>query len=547
VQWNGWSLVLILSLGIFACNLPAPTDSPSPFPPVPTHPPTQETIFPIPSELSLTPTTATITYQPTFEPAPFAFPVPRGYSPECGYLIVPENRARPDTQLISLHVGIFRNESGYANLDPVIKLSGGPGSSGLNTAGYLLGNGMDAVLEQRDFIVFDQRGTGYSRPRLDCPEREAITPLLLGGRLSAEETQLAIIDAFRRCRDRLIAEGIDLSSYNSAANAADLNDLRLALGYDKLNLYSVSYGTRLALTLMRDYPHAVRSAVLDSAYPLQVNLYTALAPNAERAFNVFFDRCAADPNCSSSYPDLRAVFYGLVDELNAHPIWVSLLTDSGKQNVRLDGGLLIDVLFVGLYNPAVSAHMPQMIYDIRQGEYAILRERLALYFDASGALGMQMAVQCSEEFPFNAPEEAYAAAQGVQPQIAAFYPDSVQPLFAVCREWAPPPPDPRENLAVSSDLPTLVLAGEHDPITPPEWGRMVAGDLSNAYFYEFPGNGHWVARSSHCALRMALAFWENPTIDPGSIVDKACSGFQTPHSTWSQTTHLPAVTAVTLR
>jgi pimeloyl-ACP methyl ester carboxylesterase len=510
-------LVLILTLGIFACNLPALTASPPPFAPVNIPKPTSERNVSNPSDPALTPTPATIAYQPTFEPAPCAFPVPSGYSPECGYLILPENRARPNTQFISLHVGIFRNRSGIPNLDPVVKLSGGPGSSGLNTAGYLLGKGMDAVLEQRDFIVFDQRGTGYSRPRLDCPERAAITPLLLGGRYSVEESQQAIIDSFHRCRDRLIAEGIDLSAYNSAASAADLNDLRLVLGYDKLNLYAISYGTRLALTLMRDYPHVVRSVVLDSAYPLQVNLYTALAPNAERAFNVFFDRCAADPNCSLSYPDLRTVFYRLVDELNTHPVWISTYIESDNQNVRLDGGLLIDVLFVGLYNPSVTASMPQMIYDIRDGDYDILRERLALYFDSSPALGMQMAVQCSEEFPFNAPEEAYAAAQGVQPQIAAFFPDSVQPLFAVCKEWTVTPPDPRENLAVSSDLPALILAGEGDPITPPDWGRMVAGDLSHAYFYEFPANGHWVVRSSNCAVLIALAFWENPTVDPGYI------------------------------
>ena len=376
---------------------------------------------------------------------------------------------------------------------------------------------MDAVLEQRDFIIFDQRGVGYSRPRLDCPERHAVTPLLLGGRLSAEETQQTIVDAFRRCREHLIAEGIDPSAYHSAASAADLNDLRLALGYEKLNLYAVSYGTRLALTLMRDYPSAVRSAVLDSAYPLQVNLYTTLAPNAARAFNVFFGHCAADPNCNATYPDLRTIFYELVDELNTQPVWVSLFADSAMQTVQLDGGLLIDVLFVGLYNPTVTASMPQMIYNIRQGDYDLLSERLALYFDASGALGMQMAVQCAEEFPFNAPEEAYEAARPVQPQIAAFYPASVQPLFAVCKEWAVAAPDPRENLPVHSDLPTLILAGEHDPITPPEWGQMVAQDLSNAYFYEFSGNGHWVTRSSRCALLMALSFWENPTSDPGSV------------------------------
>ena len=456
-------------------------------------------------------------YQPTFEPAPCAFRVPGGYNPECGYLNVPENRARPDTRQIRLQVAIFRSRAGTPDPDPVLKISGGPGSSGLNTAGYLLSKGMDQVLDRHDFVVFDQRGTGYSQPRLDCPERVALAATLLGGRLSPEESAQAIIDAFHRCRNRLLVEGVDLSAYNSAASAADINDLRLVLGYDRLNLYAISYGTRLALTLMRDYPDAVRSAVLDSTYPLQVNLYTSLAPNAERAFNVFFDRCAADPNCNTSYPELRSVFYGLVDTLNTHPVSVSLSIESGKQTVRLDGGLLIDVLFGGLYNPSVSATMPQMIYEIRNGAYGILRQRLALYFETSTALGMQMAVQCAEEFPFSTPQEAYAAAQNVQPQIAAFFPQSVQPLFAVCKEWTAIPPDPRENLPVSSDVPTLVLAGDGDPITPPEWGRMVAGDLSHAYFYEFPGNGHWVGRSSSCAMRMALAFWENPTADPGSI------------------------------
>jgi pimeloyl-ACP methyl ester carboxylesterase len=312
-------------------------------------------------------------------------------------------------------------------------------------------------------------------------------------------------------------EGIDLSAYNSAASAADLSDLRLALGYEKLNLYAVSYGTRLALTLMRDYPDAVRSAVLDSAYPLQVNLYTALAPNADRAFNVFFNRCATDPTCSATYPDLRNVFYGLVDQLNAQPVWVSLLADGGEQFVLVDGGLLIDVLFVGLYNPAVTASMPQMIYDVWRGDYRSLSDRLALYFDASGALGMQMAVQCTEEIRFSTVGDAYVAAQGVQPQIAAFYPASVEPLFDVCGEWATTPLDPRENIPVTSNIPALILAGEQDPITPPDWGRMVDADLPNAYFYEFPGNGHWVTRSSPCALQMAFAFWDNPTVDPGSM------------------------------
>jgi pimeloyl-ACP methyl ester carboxylesterase len=501
---------LALSLAILACNLP--TSAPSDL-----NLPTSAATVPIPSPIASSTPPAIIPYQPVFESTPCAFPVPSGYHPECGYLVVPENRTRPDTPFIRLHAAIFRNRLGYPIPDPVVHLAGGPGSSSLNVAGYMFNQGLDAILDQRDFILFDQRGTGYSQPRLDCPERASVAGILLEGGLTSAGSYQLILDAFHQCRDRLRGQGIDLSAYHSASSAADLKDLRLALGYDNLNLYAVSYGTRLALTLIRDYPNVVRSAVLDSAYPLQVNLYTALAPNANRAFNVFFDRCAAEPNCSANYPELRAVFYQLVDQLNAAPASVSLYVGGVERIVQLDGGLLVDVLFVGLYNPAVTATMQQMIYDIRQGNYDILKERLALYFDTSGALGMQMSVQCAEEFPFNAVEEAYMAAQGVQPQIAAFYPISVQPLFAVCKEWTVAQPDPRENLPVSSDLPALILAGDQDPITPPDWGRMVAQGFSHAYFYEFAGHGHWVTRSSHCALSMALAFWNNPSADPGPV------------------------------
>jgi pimeloyl-ACP methyl ester carboxylesterase len=444
----------------------------------------------------------------------------------CGYLVVPENRAVPNGRLIQLHVAVFQSVLEGPEPDPVVHLAGGPGSSSLDVSGYMLNQGLDQILERRNFILFDQRGTGYSSPRLDCPERDALTPALLSEGLSGQDSLPAIVDAFQRCHDRLVAEGNDLSAYNSAASAADLNDLRIALGYQQLNLYGVSYGTRLALTMMRDYPQAIRSVVLDSTYPLEVNLYTALAPDAGRAFNVLFDDCAADPACNAAYPNLRAVFYNLVDQLNASPVTVPLSVDGSNIPVSLTGNLLIDVLFVGLYNPTVAANMPKMIYQVQRGEYAILRDRLLLYFDTSGALGMGTSVQCAEEIPFNSGDEAYTAAQGVQPEIAAFFPQSVQYLFAVCRDWNEITPDPRENQPVTSDIPTLILAGEFDPITPPAWGQMTAGHLSNSYFFEFPGNGHWVTRSSRCALSIALAFWDNPSVPPDASCLASQGGLQ---------------------
>ena len=133
---NPWSVVLTVSLAILVCSLPVLIASPFPAAPTSTHQPDQEAVPSVPSPFAPSPTPpSAIAYQPTFEPAPCAFPVPRGYSPECGYLIVPENRARPDTRQIRLHVAIFRNRAGTPDADPVIKISGGPGSSGLNTAG----------------------------------------------------------------------------------------------------------------------------------------------------------------------------------------------------------------------------------------------------------------------------------------------------------------------------------------------------------------------------------------------------------------------------
>jgi pimeloyl-ACP methyl ester carboxylesterase len=377
--------LLALTLSILACNFPT-TEFPTPSAPgagtvFPTQP---ELIFPTvtPESPSPVPTQA---YKPIFNPTECAFPVPAGYRHYCGYLAVPENRATPNSAPIQLHVAVFLSIAEGPEPDPVVHLAGGPGSSSLDVVGYLFNQGLDTVLERRDFIFFDQRGTGYSRPRLDCPERNALTPVLLSGSLSDDQGFQAIVDAFHRCRDRLTAQGIDLSAYNSAASAADINDLRLALGYEQLNLYGDSYGTRLALTVMRDYPEAVRSVVLDSTYPLEVNLYTNLAPNAERAFDVLFDDCAADPTCNTAYPNLRAVFYNLVAQLDANPVTVSLSVGGANYSVLLTGDLLIDVLFGGLYNPVVTASMLKMIYQIQAGEYSILRNRLRLYFDTSSA------------------------------------------------------------------------------------------------------------------------------------------------------------------
>ncbi|RPI86654.1 MAG: alpha/beta fold hydrolase [Chloroflexi bacterium] len=514
--------VMLLSL---ACQTPFNlTVTPSPIlvqenqeptltPFMPVEPTQSFTITPPASEPTLAPSPEpTAAYQPVFEPASCPNNTFSGYSVDCGYLVVPEDRFRPDSQMIRLAINIYHSWAQKPAPDPVVHLAGGPGSSSLGTSIYMLSTGFDRILQNRDLIFIDQRGTGYSLPLVDCPEREQIAPVLLEGNMLPDESLTAVIDSFARCRDRLQSGGINLSMYNSAQSAADIADLRRALGYDFINLYGDSYGTRLALTIMRDNPQGIRSVVLDSVYPPQANLYTELARNADRAFRVFFDRCAADSACSSSYPNLEGRFYDLVRRLNETPIIVS----TSGHDIRLTGNLLIDVLFVGLYNRVVMLRMPEMIAQVEAGSYTLLRPRLDLYFDTASALGMQMSVQCREEIPFGTMEEMQAASEGVRAEIAETFAGTAKPLFEFCPNWGVPPAEPVENQSVSSDIPSLILAGEVDPITPPDWGVWAAETLPNSYYYLFPGMGHWVARSSPCAIEMILLFLDNPARAPES-------------------------------
>lgn len=521
-RWKPILLMIILALT--ACRLPSMVDSlqrdDQSSKPTPTASPILATITPtdIPTVTSQPPTaTPTLTstprsYTPLFQPADCPMAVEPGYRVDCGYLMVPEDRGIPAGRSVRLAVAVYHAWGSDPAPDPVVHLSGGPGGSSLSISRYMLRTGFDRVLEERDVIFFDQRGTGFSVPRLDCPEREQASPVLLASHQTITETLPLVVDAFSRCRDRLRAEGVDLSQYNSAASAADIADLRIALGYAEIDLFGASYGTRLALTILRDRPEGIRAVVLDSVYPLEGNLYTDLPANAQRAFDVFFNRCAADLYCSGQYPDLEDRFYTLVDSLDSQP--ASL--DYRGNSITLTGKLLVDVLFTGLYNPLVTADMPQMIAEIEIGEYALLRERIALYFEPGTALGMQMSVQCREEIPFGSVDDLHASSMAARPQVASTFENSTLPLLEACAIWGVPAADPVENQPVNSDVPALILAGEGDPVTPPAWAQETANQLSSSYYYSFAGMGHWVARSNSCAIDLIIEFLRTPTVRPST-------------------------------
>ena len=182
--------------------------------------------------MPVTPTAGGI---PAFEEAACAFEIPEGFNPRCGYLVVPEDRSQPDGRTIRLHVAIFESTSPNPAPDPVIHLIGGPGGSALNNVRPILMKGGTEILEQRDYILFDQRGTQYSDPFLYCLPYDEYLWDAREQAMSLAEYNAGALPILDACLEEWRSQGISLAAYNSVENAADVNDLRLALGYDQVN------------------------------------------------------------------------------------------------------------------------------------------------------------------------------------------------------------------------------------------------------------------------------------------------------------------------
>ncbi|NIM92372.1 MAG: alpha/beta fold hydrolase [Anaerolineales bacterium] len=470
------------------------------------------------------PTLTPIPKLPRFEPSECQFYPPRISRVECGYLLVPEDRSREDSPIIRMHVAIARSFNDDPLPDPLVYLSGGPGSHSLDFFYGNLGNYTD-VREYRDVIFFDPRGVGYSIPSLDCPEVVDSFHETLDLKESSEEWVDRNLEANIRCLERLKNAGISLDAYNSAEMAADVNDLREALGYETMNLFGVSYGTRTALTVMRDFPETLRSVVLDSVVPLELDLLGTDAISADQSLNLVFERCAEERRCSEAFPDLETTLGELFEQLDSNPIivQVSHLFTNETYDVLVNGEVLGASVVEALYYYETLIYLPKLIYETRFAEdesfetLATSLEIYLLYGDYSSE-GMRHAVLCSDEGTFSTLESALDKTMNVHPAIAGYFQRDVEMIFRICEAWGAKVADPIENRPVKGDIPTLVLAGEFDPVTPPEWGQLVADTLDDAYFVKFPGLGHYVFSELRCPRWIFAAFLE----DPDKVPDTSC-------------------------
>lgn len=439
---------------------------------------------------------------PDFEPAACPEHVD---ADSCGYVTVPENRQHPG-RTIKLYVMINRADGEDPEPDPVFVLSGGPGEQAI------VYYESDWLFADRDVVYFDQRGNGYSQPALECPEQQRVYESNPAFAQLADQS----FEALGVCGKRYLARGIDLSAYNATESAHDIEAIRKALGYGKINLLGVSYGTRLAQEAMRAHSDSLRAVIMDSVLPADINLPVNLPVTIEAALQTLFKNCADEPDCDQAFPDLERKYLELLSHLDAgakppdDKSWPIAAAEWQLSLVR------------ELYSPHAIDRVPFRIETLYSGEIPASRDPardIKLHdMGLSGmSLGSFITVTCLGETAFTTPqaiEQGFAKlpqwreALGNSPEISS------PRLHQLCRDWGLSEPSGRENEAVKSDVPTLLLAGRLDPVTPPRFLAHVADHLANVYPFVLTAGSHALLYSHSCAGKLAEEFMHQPEQRP---------------------------------
>ncbi len=426
-----------------------------------------------------------------------------GETIDCHIFTIPLDHDDPARGEIELAVMRIRSSAADPQPDPVVYLEGGPGGAPIFYFDSWIGS---PILAERDIILIDQRGTGFSWPSLVCPETyDVYTP---------EEVTVG----FGACQERFEAEGIDLSLFNSVQTAHDLESIRTTLDIEQWNLYGISYGTRVALTAMRLHPEGIRSAILDSTVPPNVDLVGSIDDIQQAAIAGLIGKCAGDDDCTAGHGDLREKIDKTKERLGSEGAPVDIPWLDGTDTFYREyvtGDDFEYGLGVAMYDSSLIPILPWIIDRVADGDDEVLATLMALAWytpPAEGqADGAYYAVLCSEEAPF-------VPASSMEAERRASQEGGFPPLADICAAWDLEPADAVEAEAVTSDIPTLILAGGLDPATPPEWGSVAAATLANSQVVTIEGGGHGVSVDG-CGLEVALGFLE----DPNSPVEAGCT------------------------
>ncbi|MCE2909245.1 MAG: alpha/beta fold hydrolase [Burkholderiaceae bacterium] len=451
-----------------------------------------------------------------------------GTGVRCGELVVLQDRANPTGPTVRIPFAVFRPATPGA-LPPVVYLTGGPGQTWTDSvptvqAGQSPGFVGGAKLP-RDEVVLEQRGSIATTPALSCP---AVSwgPEMFRDTAAA---LLAALPGMKSCADGLIAKGVQPRHFTTDDMAADLEDLRQLLGYGKVVLNGVSFGTMWALAVVRNHGAGVDAMVLDSVVSPAVRPVLTSGAGLDQAFSAVAAACAAQPACAAAYPNLDNRVSALLDKLNAQPLpWAR--GPAGEFNATVAVGVLSSVaLFAPGSLPSAVAAIEGVVtgglssLSSAQQDDLVVLARSGLDSSIVPAPGQAWSVVCADNATTTRAELA-AAAESVRPAMRPARAAWNGAFDSICQGWPF-----RKDLPASAYQPlnspvkTLILSGALDPSTPPSWAQQVAATLSNRTLVSFPARAHSIQTASPCAQTLVNAFLAGQPLDPSCAAAETLS------------------------
>jgi pimeloyl-ACP methyl ester carboxylesterase len=444
---------------------------------------------------------------------PCPFEAAAGLPPErlsCGWLAVPENRERPCSATLRLPVAIIRSAHEQPEPDPVVFIAGGPGASPTTSPHTFKLFAAHAFGADRDVVIYTQRGALTTEPDLRCEALRQPRGAIYLQDHSLEERDRAIAGAAIACLRDLQRQGRDLDGYSARENALDLRDLRVALALPQWNLLAVSYGTLIAVEAARVDPGGVRSLVLDSLVSPESDLFMS---EAQRNFRRGLDRvlaaCDADAACQERFGDLRSTLDQALAVLKADPPTVTLAGLEGAEvlSMTVNWHDFLGLLHWMLYNAQSLTLAPLLIDETAGGRMGLLTTLLSRVFPGptlggEGVAPAFFATVCRDQF----------SDRGPLPRAAAGYDGFAITSFMeqVCSDPALGYGTNRAATPLASAVPTLLLSGHFDPMTPDLYAEQVARRLPNSTIVRIPDFGHsTLSGYTACQTELAAAFLDD--------------------------------------
>ena len=436
----------------------------------------------------------------------------------CGELTVFENREIGSGRTIDLNIIVVPALDQSNKLEPIFYLEGGPGAAATNNATFFAGEGK-IYREKHDVVLVDQRGTGKSNPLAAKSERRTPQGYL---------TEMYPVEYVKKLR-RTLERKADLTQYTTSIAMDDLDEVRHWLGYDRINLVGLSYGTRAALVYMRQHPERVQTATLLGVAPtyLRMPLYHSQA--AARAMELLLRECQADLVCHRAFPQVDQDWKNLLSELGNGSVRVPYVPDNGAPvTVEIERDIFTEKVRTMMYSPQTATRIPLVIHQAAHGDFApFLRESIGSSTADFIADGMYLSVTCAEDVPFIDATEA-AQLNGENP----FGNYRVLQQTRACSLWSQGKIPPNFRDPVSSNIPVLIFSGRLDPVTPPERGSEVAAHLPNSRHVVIPQAGHLADGLSdqECIDRVTIEFMrtgEAKNVDVSCVEKMARPPFST--------------------